>query len=181
MECRDFYCGWLTWPTLGPEWRPNKCKMFLRMEGNLFAVHVDPRDPMAWRREPFFRQRKEFADKAVERKQQVVVYVKNRGFVIFPNKEVDVDTMSPGDELVVKNVWGPAGQRLDGVYRERTASLRSEGERGGRVTCLLTLASQERFFAKRFLSALRSCGRGLGAVSIRTGWVFLATPLTRTW
>ena len=109
-ECRDFYCGWLTWATLGPEWRPNKCKMFLRMENNLLAVHVDPSDPMAWRREPFFRQLKEFADKAVERKQQVVVYVKNRVFVIFPNKEVDVGTMNPGDELVVKNVWGPRGR-----------------------------------------------------------------------
>ena len=84
--------------------------MFLRMEGNLLAVHVDPSDPMAWRREPFFRQLKQLADNAVDRKRQVVVYVKNRVFVIFPNKEVDVGTMNPGDELVVKNVLGPRGR-----------------------------------------------------------------------
>jgi hypothetical protein len=84
--------------------------MFLRMEGNLIAVHVDPSDPTAWRREPFFHQLKEFANKAVDSKQQVAVYVKNRVIVIFPNKEVDVGIMNPGDELVVRKVWGPQGR-----------------------------------------------------------------------
>jgi hypothetical protein len=69
--------------------------MFLRMEGNLIAVHVDPSDPTAWRR---------------DNKQQVVVYVKNRVTVIFPNKEVDVGSMNPGDELVVREGWGPQGR-----------------------------------------------------------------------
>jgi hypothetical protein len=84
--------------------------MFLRMEGNLIALHVDPSEPTAWRREPFFQQLKQFASKAVDSKQQVVVYVKNRVIVIFPNKEVDVGTMNPGDELVVREVWGPQGR-----------------------------------------------------------------------
>jgi hypothetical protein len=84
--------------------------MFLRMEGNLIAVHVDPSDPTAWRREPFFQQLKELANKAADNKQQVVVYVKNRVTVIFPNKEVDVGTMNPGDELVVREGWGPQGR-----------------------------------------------------------------------
>ena len=109
-ECRDFYCLWLTRPTLGPEWRPNKCKMFLRMEGNLVAVHVDPSDPTAWRRQPFLGQLKQVAAKAVDSRQQVIVYVKSRVFVIFPNKEVDVGTMNPGDELVIREVWGPQGR-----------------------------------------------------------------------
>ena len=55
-ECRDVYCACLTSLALGPEWRPNKCKMFVRYEGNLVAIHVDPSDPAAWRREPFFQQ-----------------------------------------------------------------------------------------------------------------------------
>jgi len=44
-ECRDIYCAWLMSPALGPEWRPNRCKMFVRYEGNLLAIHVDPSDP----------------------------------------------------------------------------------------------------------------------------------------
>jgi len=84
--------------------------MFLRMEGNLIALHVDPSDPSAWRREPFLRQLKQFASKAVDSNQQVVVYVKNRVTVVFPNKEVDVGTMNPGDELVVREVGSPTGR-----------------------------------------------------------------------
>src|SRR5216683_1788545 len=101
-ECREFFCSWLTSPALGPKWRPNKCKMFVRHEGNLIAIHVDPSDPTAWQREPFFQQIKAFATRAADTKQQVAVYIKNRVIVIFPHKEVDVGTINPGDHLVVR-------------------------------------------------------------------------------
>ena len=109
-ECREFFCAWLTSPALGPEWRPNKCKMFVRHEGNLVAIHVDPSDPAAWRREPFFQQIKTFATRAVDTNQQVAIYIKNRVIVVFPNKEVDVGTMNPGDHLVVRELVGPRGR-----------------------------------------------------------------------
>jgi hypothetical protein len=109
-ECREFFCAWITTPTLGEEWRPNKCRMFLRHEGNLIAVHVDPSEPTAWRREPFYRQLKIFATRAAGTKQQVAVYIKDRVIVIFPNKEVDVGTMKPGDQLVVRELVGPHGK-----------------------------------------------------------------------
>lgn len=109
-ECRDFYCYWLRSPSLGPEWRPNKCKMFLRSEFNLLAIHVDSSDPSAWRREPFFRQIKAFATRAADTKQQVAVYINNRVIVVFPNKEVDVGTIRPGDHLVVRELVGPHGR-----------------------------------------------------------------------
>jgi len=83
--------------------------MFVRHEGNLVAIHVDPSDPAAWRREPFFQQIKIFATRAVDANQQVAVYIKNRVIVIFPNKEVDVGTMNPGDHLVVRKLVGPRG------------------------------------------------------------------------
>jgi hypothetical protein len=84
--------------------------MFVRYEGNLIAIHVDPSEPTAWRREPFFQQIKTFATKAAGTKQQVAVYIKNRVIVIFPNKEVDVGTMNPGDHLVVRELVGPRGR-----------------------------------------------------------------------
>jgi hypothetical protein len=110
-ECQDFYCAWMTSPTLGEEWRPGKCKLVLRLEsgGNLIAVHVDPSDPSAWRRQPYFHTLKQFAIKGAPTKQRVIVYIKNRVIVIFPNKEVEVGTMNPGDHLVVREVNGPDG------------------------------------------------------------------------
>jgi len=111
-ECRDFHCAWLASPTLGEEWRPNRCKLVLRVEsdGHLIAVHVDPSDPTAWRREPYFRTLKHFAVLGAGSKQQVIVYIRNRVIAIFPNKEVEVGIMNPGDHLVVREVNGPNGR-----------------------------------------------------------------------
>lgn len=126
-ECRDFYCQWLVSPGLGPEWRPNRCKMFLRLEGNLIALHVDPSDPAAWRRQPYFQQLKDFASKAVDSKQQVVVYIRDRVIVIFPNREIDVGTMNSGDQLVVKRGIGPHGRDWNAYIEKGTGpkALRS--------------------------------------------------------
>jgi hypothetical protein len=111
-ECRDFYCAWMVSPTLGDEWRPSKCKIVLRVEsdGKLIAAHVDPSDPRAWRREPYFQTLKRLAMKGADVGQQVIVYIKNRVVVIFPNKEVDVGTMNPGDHLVVREIGGSSGR-----------------------------------------------------------------------
>ncbi len=40
----------------------------------------------------------------------MIVYIKNRVIAIFPNKEVEVGTMNPGDHLVVREVGGPNGR-----------------------------------------------------------------------
>jgi hypothetical protein len=74
----------------------------------------------------------------VDSNQQVVVYVKSRVFVIFPNKEVDVGTMNPGDELVIREVWGPQGRDWRAFIEHSSetqispapAELLSSGHRG---------------------------------------------------
>jgi hypothetical protein len=111
-ECRDYYCAWLVSPALGEAWRPNRCKLVLRVEsdGRLITVHVDPSDPTAWRREPYFRTLKQFAVRGADTNQQVIVYIRNRVIAIFPNKEVEVGTMNAGDHLVVREVAGPNGR-----------------------------------------------------------------------
>jgi uncharacterized cysteine cluster protein YcgN (CxxCxxCC family) len=111
-ECRDFHCAWLASPSLGEEWRPSRCKLVLRVEseGALIAVHVDPSDPAAWRREPYFKTIRHLAITGAATNQQVIVYIGNRVIAIFPNKEIEVGTMNPGDHLVVREVGGPEGR-----------------------------------------------------------------------
>ena len=48
--------------------------------------------------------------RAAGTEQQVAIYIKNRVIVVFPNKEVDVGTMNPGDHLVVRESAGPRGR-----------------------------------------------------------------------
>jgi hypothetical protein len=111
-ECIDFYCAWMVSPSLDDHWRPDKCKIVLQVEsdGRLIAAHVDPSDPGAWRREPYFQTLKQFSTKGVDINQRVVIYIKNRVIVVLPNKEVDVGTMRPGDHLVVREISGPSGR-----------------------------------------------------------------------
>ncbi len=78
----------------------------------------DDRQPTAWRREPFFRRIKAFATRAAGTEQQVAVYIKDRVIVVFPHKEVDVGTMKPGDQLVVRQLVGSRGGRDWTAYIE---------------------------------------------------------------
>lgn len=111
-ECIDFYCAWMVSPNLGDHWRPNRCKIVLRVEsdGKLIAAHVDPADPGAWRREPYFQALKQFSIQGADIDQRVVIYIKNRVIVVLPNKEIDVGTINPGDHLVVREILGPNGR-----------------------------------------------------------------------
>ncbi len=110
--CRNFYCSWMTSPGMGPEWRPNKCNMVMYLEGerNVFGIRVDPGDPAAWQRQPHYGQLKQFAVALVERKQQLVVYVGDRAFLILPNKDVELGNVAKGDQVVVKEFHGPNGR-----------------------------------------------------------------------
>ena len=83
--------------------------LYVEGERNVLAVRVDSGDPGAWRREPYFRQLKEYAIAEADR-MRVVVYVKNRVIVILPNKEVDVGVMQPGDQFLVRETRTPNGR-----------------------------------------------------------------------
>jgi hypothetical protein len=111
-ECRSFYCAWLTAEDVDDRWRPLNCKMVLYAEsdGNRIALHVDPANPTAWRREPYYSMLKQMARDAVELHHQVVIYIRNRVIVVLPNKEVDIGTFEQGDHIIVREVTLPNGK-----------------------------------------------------------------------
>jgi hypothetical protein len=66
LSCRAFACQWLVDGTFGPEWSPRRSRMVLRLEpaetGDLvLMVYIDPANPGAWRRPPYYRQLKDRA------------------------------------------------------------------------------------------------------------------------
>lgn len=88
---------------LGPEWKPNKAKFVALVEpsGNRIAIHTDPSFPRSWTREPYYSQIKSWSVASVAMQKQVVVYAGNRATVILPNKDVEVGTVHPDDQLIV--------------------------------------------------------------------------------
>jgi hypothetical protein len=110
--CRDFHCGWLVGPNLGPEWWPLTSRMVLFFEQNTnrLAVHVDPDHPRAWQREPYYGQLKAWSREAAVAQHQIVVYIRRRAVVILPDQDVDIGDLEPGDHIRVDTHDLPEGR-----------------------------------------------------------------------
>lgn len=102
MTCRRFLCLWLQDPSIRPEWKPDKSKMYLSMElsGERLAAHVDPASPAAWRKEPYYSDLKQWAVLAAEQEKQVSVFIGRHAIVILPDRDIDLGIVGE-DELIV--------------------------------------------------------------------------------
>jgi hypothetical protein len=119
LECQNFLCFWLTSPDFAQIWHPLTSKMVVYMEGegNRIAIHVDPSFPLKWREEPYFSRIKEWALFAADNSAQVVIYLKNRVTVVFPNKEVDLGEFDPEDHIMSGELNVPFGRDWDAYIR----------------------------------------------------------------
>jgi hypothetical protein len=104
QHCRSFHCLWMTQAWLGPEWKPEQAKMVLSVDPvtQFLFVQVDPGQPAAWRREPYYRQLKQWAAGAIARGRQVVVFVNKSATVILPEQDVALGILGPADRIVAR-------------------------------------------------------------------------------
>jgi hypothetical protein len=63
-----------------------------------------------WRREPYYSQLKQWSRRAVEAREQIVVFIKRRVIVILPNKDVDFGDLELGEQIWVGAQDTPAGR-----------------------------------------------------------------------
>jgi hypothetical protein len=114
--CRDYFCGWLISSNLGPEWQPSISKMLINFErdGLRISVHVDPGHPVAWRREPYYGQFKQWCRQFAGQKM-VVVFVKRRTTVVLPDKDVDLGDLGPIDDIRIFSQVTPQGRAWNAV------------------------------------------------------------------
>lgn len=113
-ECRNFYCGYLTWPAAGEHWYPARSKMVIVSElgGNRLAIRVDPARPNAWREEPYYSEIKHWARSADPTKMQIVVFIRNRAIVILPDEEVDLGLVGEDERIISGKVIENGRPRL---------------------------------------------------------------------
>lgn len=114
-ECRDFACAFLTNPDLGEDWRPDRAKLVVTLEGEgrMVAVHVDASQPNGWRRRPFFDKIKQWARLAERDDRLVLVRIGRRALVVFPDSESDLGLMEEGDRIGARRRMTPAGPRRE--------------------------------------------------------------------
>ena len=115
QECRDFVCLYLISPELGEEWKPSRSKIVLVTEkdGNRIIAKVDPQQPDAWKRRPYYQQLKEWAARSMSFRGQVIAAVGQRMYMIFPDRDVDLGIVDPDDFIVVDEVRTPSGVRWE--------------------------------------------------------------------
>lgn len=111
--CRGYQCRWLYDPSLGEEWKPERCGFVVApgKSGVGLWINTDLATPLAWRREPFYSQIRQWSEVSRHGGGYVAVAQGDRVFVVFPEEEVEVDGVVPDSALKVGYRVGPAGRR----------------------------------------------------------------------
>ena len=104
-DCRDFVCGFLLEPGLGEHWRPSVSRMVTvpNAPARRYEIHVDPQRHDAWRQEPYHSELRELARSSVARQMAVIVFIRNRIWVVYPDRDDDLGIAEPGDQAVAPN------------------------------------------------------------------------------
>jgi Fe-S-cluster containining protein len=128
--CRGFFCMWMSQPGLGPEWKPEKSKIVLRVEpgGQSIAAHVDPSVQGAWQRSPYYEDLKRWSAEAVQNERQVCIWIGRRAIVILPDRDVDLGIVGT-DEVVVSTVRMTAGKPVHGAEKIKRSELAERQEK----------------------------------------------------
>ena len=111
-SCRNFVCHWLADATIGPEWKPNHCKMMLYMRPNILTVHVDPSAGQPWRAEPYRSTLRNWAERGLASGILVMVLKRRHAIAIHPDREEELGEMGPGTRISVSRVMTASGPQL---------------------------------------------------------------------
>jgi hypothetical protein len=114
-ECVTFDCLWLINPKLGEEWKPNRCKMVLVTDlgGKRLIAHVDPQQPDAWKRQPYYALLRDWARRSMSFGGQIIAAVGRRMYMIFPDRDVDLGVVGLDEFIIVNEIKTPTGIRLE--------------------------------------------------------------------
>jgi hypothetical protein len=110
-SCRAFSCHWLLDPSMGPEWKPNKCKMVIDAMEMTLVVHVDPGTNRPWQKEPYFSQLLTMAERGIARGAMVVVMERKHSILILPDRGVDLGILTDDDRIGIAEVMTSTGPR----------------------------------------------------------------------
>lgn len=129
QDCRVFRCMWLDSDEIGDAWFPKRAGLFVSFGGggNRMIVYVDPKNPVAWRSEPFYSKIKEWSARALKVGKHVCVYVNLRVIVVFPDHEEDLGEVPGHQDIAIEPYTDQIGRR---AWRAKIVPLVSYGARG---------------------------------------------------
>jgi hypothetical protein len=76
-------------------WRPDRAKFLLDAGESQIVVYCDTGSPDAWRREPYYSRIKALSSRQVRPFTMVLVRLRGRIIVVFPEAEIDLGPERP--------------------------------------------------------------------------------------
>lgn len=118
-QCRAFNCNWILMDWLGEEWKPETAKLVFTLEptSGYLLFQVDPGNPDAWKREPYYSQIKTWAVEALSRGRGTLVFVNKAATLILPDGDAELGELGPDDRIMI----GPNGDGTLNVEVKRGA------------------------------------------------------------
>ena len=135
-ECTTFLCGYLAQEQIGEHWFPKKSRMVLidrvGPTGSNITVFVDNGAPDIWREPLYYRDIKGWARSFPPEQVQILVIVKDRVFVILPDRDVDLGDVRSDQLIITRMAMTPTGPAYDAVVMERDDPRAAHLDGGGR-------------------------------------------------
>lgn len=103
-ECRTFSCDWLKAEALGPEWKPEKCKIVLVSRYNRIVAYVDAAFPSAWRKSPYIERLMALMQVSLKEGKLVYVAIGDRHTLLLPDGPRELGPLGRDDEVLLKLV-----------------------------------------------------------------------------
>ncbi|MBV8394032.1 MAG: hypothetical protein JOY81_12690, partial [Alphaproteobacteria bacterium] len=88
---------------------PNKSKIVLTAGQNSITAYIDPGNPAAWRKEPFYSSLKKWATTALPALGQVTVRIGKRAIAILPNEDTDLGMLEDDERVLLERRHTAAG------------------------------------------------------------------------
>jgi hypothetical protein len=103
--CAAFNCMWRTEGALPPHWKPDQARMVVTIHpsNGYIYVQVDPGTSSAWRKQPYYDQLRQWAQKNLAKGIYVIVFVNDIATLIMPNQDLLLGPMKPTDSISLRS------------------------------------------------------------------------------
>jgi hypothetical protein len=113
--CRDFFCLYISDPTLDERWNPLNAHFVLRAHEKCIFVQVDPQRPDAWKHEPYYSALRNCARAIYPSGMLIYVKIGDRTIMLTPECDVDLASGDSSEGVTIRPIFAPSGVRWEAV------------------------------------------------------------------
>jgi hypothetical protein len=110
-QCQQFFCLWMSDPSMPEEWRPDRARFVLSVfppNGFIYG-QVDPGAPGSWRKPPYYDQLRKMAGAMLPQRRHVIMFSGENATLVMPDEPLPLGRMTASDNFRIEQAFGPNG------------------------------------------------------------------------